>query len=300
MLMMRMKAVCLLASVALSCCLMRAQGTVPTFTRTIAGQTYTLAGQDPAKGGTTMIPTVLVPIKLTFSGKKTQMDAAQDATRILKSPIFANYRFESGEKTQYGDALLRATFPGGSGRTLLGKPEVKAITIDVPVGYGYLLHSKASGQSFAVVDSEYVEKELFQQIPKQDGKLVIAVTDNTTFYAAADATVCCTWGTHGIDAATGNSFVLGSYLRNAPAIVTDQDIQPLTQQLAEFFNDPLHDPHSYFRTDNAPGNYFAAWQFPADDDGCGGSGIGTNYFLLEPTNTNLKNNFPSSTQLQLS
>ena len=60
--------------------------------------------------------------------------------------------------------------------------------------------------------------------------------------AAGDATVCCGWGTHGVDAATGNSFVLGSYLADAPAIVTDRDIQPLTQQLAEFINDPLHDP----------------------------------------------------------
>ncbi len=293
--MMRMKAACLLASLVLSCCAARAQGTVPTFTRTIGGKTYTLAGQDPAKSGTTVIPTVLAPIKLTFEGKSIVMNAEQDVARILKSPVFSKYRFASGDKTQYGDALLRASFTDGtSGHTLLGKPEIKAITINIPAGYGYLLHSKASGAWFAVVDSEYVQKALFQQVPKQEGKLVIAVAHNTTFYADADATVCCTWGTHGVDAATGNSFVLGSYLRNAPAIVTDEDMQPLTQQLAEFFNDPLHDPLSYFRTKDAPGNYFTAWRFPAEDDGCGGSGVGTNYFLLEPTNTNLKNNFPAS------
>ncbi len=176
---------------------------------------------------------------------------------------------------------------------------MKPLTIAIPVGYGYLLSSKKSGTYFAVVDSEFLQKEIFKQLPRQDGKLVIAVTHNTTYYAAADATVCCTWGTHGVDAATGNSFVLGSYLRDAPAIVTDQDIQPLTQQLAEFVNDPLHDPQIYFRTDTAPGNYFpASWMQPkappSDEGRCGGSGIGTNYFLLEPTNTNFKNSFPAS------
>ena len=98
-----------------------------------------------------------------------------------------------------------------------------------------------------------------------------------------------------MDPATGYSFVLGSYLHDEPAIVTDQDIQPLTEQLAEFFYDPLHNPRSYYHTKNAPGNYFVAWQRPDQQGACGGSGIGTNYFLLERTDVNLKNNFPAST-----
>jgi chitinase len=241
---------------------------------------------------------MLVPIALTFEGKTIRMDAAPDTARILTSPIFSNYSF-SGKKTQYADALLRSTFPRDKkGHTLLGKPAVKPITIAVPAGSGYLLMSKKSGTSFAVVDSEFLEKQLFQQIPRQDGTLVIAVTHNTTYYAAADATVCCGWGTHGVNAATGNSFVLGSYLGNAPAIVTDRDIQPLTQQLAEFFNDPLHDPLSYFRTATASGNYFPAWLLPplpsGEDRGCAGSGVGSDYFLLEPTSINSKNGFPAA------
>ena len=90
----------------------------------------------------------------------------------------------------------------------------------------------------SVVDVDYVRKELLQQVPRQGGSLVIALTHNTIFYAAGDATVCCSWGTHGVDRVTGNSFVLITYLHNAPAVVTDQDVQPLTQQLAEFVNAP--------------------------------------------------------------
>src|SRR3954469_17116927 len=75
-----------------------AQGNVPTFTRTIGGSSYTLAGRDPAQPGTTVIPTMLVPIALTFEGKTIRMDAGPDIPRILTSPIFPNYSFPSGRK----------------------------------------------------------------------------------------------------------------------------------------------------------------------------------------------------------
>jgi chitinase len=185
------------------------------------------------------------------------------------------------------------TFPRAAGRhALLVKPEVKAINIAVPVGYGYVLTSKKSGGAFAVVDLEFLQKELFKQLPKQQGKLVIAVTRNTAYYALGDATVCCSWGTHGVDSATGNSFVLGSNLHGAPAVVADKDVQPLTQQLAEFVKDPLHDPRwSTAATSRSrkccppPGCVREA------QGGCSGTGVASTL----PARThkyNLKNNFP--------
>jgi chitinase len=302
---LRIPSIALLSFLALPLQFARAQGTVPTFQHAAGQASYTLAGADPAKGGTTTIPTVLVPITLSFDAKKTAgrpfvMDAGPDAARVQRSPVYSKFAFPSGDATQYADAMLRTTFPKAEGwHTLLGKPEVKLIKIAVPVGYGYILTSKKSGASFAVVDVEYLQKELFRQLPKQPGKLVIAVTHNTTFYADGDATVCCSWGTHGVDSATENSFVLGSYLHDAPAVVEDADVQPLTQQLAEFINDPLHDPLAHGRNVKAPGNTFPAWlrptsMRPGDQGGCGGTGVASTYFLLEPTNTNLKNNFPAS------
>ena len=278
----------LISSLFLFVLALEAQGTIPTFQYTAGQGSYTLAGHDPARGGVTTIPTVLVPITLSFDSKKTiVMDAGPDVPRVLHSPVFAEFAFPSGGTTQYADAMMRTTFPKAEGwHTLLGKPEVKAIKITVPVGYGYTLTSKKSGASFAVVDLEFLQKEVFRQIPKQEGKLVVAMTHNTTYYTLGDATVCCSWGTHGVDSSTGNSFVLGSYLHSAPAVVEDQDVQPLTQQLGEFINDPV-------------GNKFPAWMRPAsmhpgDQGRCGGTGVASTYFLLEPTNTNLKNNFPSS------
>jgi chitinase len=280
---------------------LHAQGTAPTFQYSVGGASYTLAGGDPARGGVTTIPTVLVPVTLSFEAKKTAgkpfvMDAAPDVPRVLRSPVFSKFAFPTGGATQYTDAMLRTTFPKADGwHTLLGTPEVKAIRITIPAGFGYILASKKSGRTFAVADLEFLQKELFKQLPKQPGKLIIAMTHNTTYYALGDATVCCSWGTHGVDSATGNSFVLGSFLNAAPAVVEDDDVQPLTQQLAEFVKDPLHDPLFHGgRTNNGPGNTFPGWMRPGEQGGCAGTGVASTYFLLEPTNTNLKNNIPAS------
>lgn len=282
-----------------------AQGTVPTFRYTAGESSYTLVGVDPAQVGVATIPTVLVPIALSFdvkrvAGKPFIMDAAPDVWRVLRSPVFSKFAFPSGGSTQYADAMLRTTFPKAEGwHTLLGKPEVKRVEITVPAGFGYVLSSK-KGRSIAVVDVEFLQRELFRQIPKQAGKLVIAITHNTAYYADGDATECCSWGTHGVDSATGNSFVLGSYLDSAPAVVEDADVQPLTQQLGEFINDPLHDPLlPGGRNVKVPGNSFPRWMRPAgmrpgDQGSCGGTGAASAYFLLEPTDTNPKNNFPAS------
>jgi chitinase len=302
---MRIKSSCLLFLVVLSFNSARAQGTVPTFQHVAGQSSYTLVGRDPAEGVTTTIPTLLVPITLSFDAKKAAgksfvMDAGTDVPRVLGSPIFSRFAFASGGTTQYADAMLRTTFPKAARwHTLFSKPEVKPIKVTVPVGYGYILTSRKTGGSFAVVDVEFLQQEIFKQIPRQDGKLIIAVTHNTTYYSDGDATECCSWGTHGVDSATGNSFVLGSYLHAAPSVVEDSDVQPLTQQLAEFVNDPLHDPLLHGRNVVAPGNTFPAWlrlaSVSAGDQGrCGGTGVASAYFLLEPTNTNPKNNFPAS------
>lgn len=307
---MRTMLICLLFLLAFPLCRAQAQGTVPTFRAAVGQNSYTLVGDDPAKGGITTIPTVLVPIRLSFDSKKTAgkplvMDAAADVPRILHSPIFSKFQFASGERTQYADAMMRTTFPHAARgwHTLLSKPEIRQVTITVPVGDGYILTSKKSGGAVAVVDIEFLQEELFKRIPKMDGRLVIAVTHNTTYYALGDATVCCSWGTHGVDSATGNSFVLGSYLRGAPAIVTDRDVQPLSEQLAEFFNDPLRDPlvnrpALIDRSGASKGNAFPRWMHPALGEGeegyCGGAGVGSPFFLLQPTDMNHKNNFPAS------
>lgn len=290
---MRMQLLCLLLLSALFTRCACAQGTVPVFQHSVGDQAFTLAGGDPAEGRTTTIPVVLVPLKLTFAGARPiTLDAAGDVPHILASPVFRNFSFPDGGNTQYTDALLRSTLgPSATGHTLLAKPSIKPISIEVPASFGYVLSSKKDGGKIAVLDLQYVQQQLFKQLPRQEGALVLAITHDATFYPEADDTICCSTGTHGIDKVTGNSFVLSSFFATTPGIVRDRDIQPLTQQLAEFFNDPLHDPLASGRTPS--GNTVSSpWSMPAG--GCGGRGIGSPYFLLQPTNTNHKNHFPVS------
>ncbi len=287
----------------------RSQGTVPTFDSASKDNSYTFLGAEPSKGDTTVIPTVLVPIQLIFEagpgGSTVTESTRPDVPAILHSPIFAKFAFAAAGTTQYVDAMLRAGFPANAGwHTLLGKPSLMPVTITVPRANGYILSSKRSGTTLGVADADFVQAQLFKKLGPQPGRLVIATAHNTTFYADGDATICCTTGTHGIDPATGSSFVLGAYLHGAPAIVDEKDVQPLTEQLAEFAKDPRHNPQHYGYNVTAPGNAVPAWAWPktvwpektrpGNPTGCGGTGLATSYFLLEPTDTNPKNHIPSS------
>jgi chitinase len=276
--------------------------TVPTFHYKFEANTYTLVGSDPAIGRTTEIPVVVVPVSLSFaSSRQPPLDGTADVAALLRSPVFTAFSFGGQGDLQYGDAMLRATLPHAQNwHTILAKSDViKTVHIAVPAAFGYVLSSKASGRLLGIADIEYVQRELFKQVPKQNGKLVIAVTHNAAYYAEGDATICCLWGTHGSDAATGNSFVLASYLSAAPSVVQDQDVQPLTEQLGEFINDPLHDPLIRQGKGHMPGNQLPRWirpstMRPGDQGRCGGDRVASAYFLLEPTDTNRKNNLPYS------
>ena len=282
------------------------QGTAPTFRYKTGNGVVTLPGRDPAHGGTTVIPTVLVPVQLQFeagrdAAKPRTLDAARDVPRILHSPVFLDVPFGAEGDTQYADSMLRVTAGSPAGwHTLFGQPEVRPITVRIPAGYGYVLASKRTGTLLGMADVEFVQREIFKQLPRQDGKLVIAISHNTAYYTYGDATVCCSWGTHGVDGATGNSFVLASYLGAVPPLVEERDVQPLTEQLAEWVNDPLHDPlfHVAFRTPLPEAeNVVPSWMWPtmegAHHRGCGGSSPATRYTLQSPLDTNERSDLPT-------
>src|SRR5436190_5050140 len=292
---------------------------LPTFASTAAvGDarfTYTLLGNDPAKGGTTTIPTVLVPVAMTIdapmdaTGKKAVFDAGPIASAVVKSPIFAKFPFASGA-TQYADAMMRADFHkdtgGGDWHTLLGQPTIVPIAVTVPVGNGYVLTSKKTGRMLAMVDLRFMQAEVFKHLPRAaggPGRLVMFVARDVTYYVNNDATQCCHSGTWGVDSSAGarQPFVLGTYLD--PGVVeTNSDVQPLSQQLARFFRDPLHDAlYRGARGGPVPGNAFPAWmktppksemELPRQNSAAGGSGIAAG--ANDPTDVNWKNTPQSS------
>lgn len=269
---------------------------VPTFTRsfTTAGKeyNYTMVGKDPAQGGATTIPTVLVPVSLVFeapageAGKKMETSAAPDVQKVVQSPVFQKHAFAIGTM-QYGDAMQRAQFykvaAANHWHTLLGQPRVTSpLQITIPPAEGYLLTSKKTGHSLGVADLDYVRKELFKGLAQTQARpkdLVIALAKNTEFYELNDATVCCTWGAHGVQQVGASKalqpFVLSTYLD--PGVVPDySDVQPLTQQISAWLNDPLNGYKE---------NVFPPWQWPDAQRGCGGRGIGSRYRFALPTDS---------------
>ncbi len=154
---------------------------VPTFTRqfSAAGKEYhyTVVGRDPAQGGTTTISTVLVPVSLVFdapadkAGKNAEISAADDVPKVVQSPVFQKHAFATGT-TQYGDAIQRAQFykeaAAKDWHTLLGQPRVASpVQITIPAANGYLLTSKKTGHSLAIVDLDFVAEGTVQG-PRQN------------------------------------------------------------------------------------------------------------------------------------
>ena len=287
-----------------------AQGSLPSFTHTNGDASYTVLGNDPAKGGVANIPVTIVPVSLSFeTSKSVVLSSALDIAKIKRSPIFRRYKFEVGT-TQYADALLRTSFYQAAKsastladwHTVLATPTVAPVLkIEIPAGYGYTLSDKRAARTMAVVDIEWLQKKIFGSVPAgtlSPDRLVMFVTHNTTYYTEGDATLCCSWGTNGTDGATRQPFILGSYL-DLSTVAMDQDVQPLTGQLAEFVMNPGHDPLVKGRNIKLPGNTFGTgWlrpaNTPASDFRCAGAGAGSNYFMLLPTDVNPKNNFPAS------
>jgi chitinase len=94
--------------------------------------------------------------------------------------------------------------------------------------------------------------------------------------------------------------VLASYLEAVPPPVEQHDVQPLTGQLAEWVNDPLHDPlfHVAFRRPLPQGeNMVPLWKWPtvegAQHRGCGGDSPATRYTLQGPLDTNERSQLPA-------
>ncbi|HEX4773031.1 MAG TPA: glycosyl hydrolase family 18 protein [Bryobacteraceae bacterium] len=244
-----------------------------------------MVGRKPELGGTTTIPTVLVPVALSFrSDPGSVLNPASDIPGILHSPIFEPAAFATGN-TQYGDAVLRAQFYKTTARTgwhtLLGRAQTApAIQIDIPAGYGYILHSKRTGKSLGIVDLDFVSKSLAERagaLHAGPDKLLIAVTKDTAFYALGDATVCCSIGSHGA-ALSGSKgaaqpFVLASYMDQG-AMPRYSDVQGISQQVAEWLNDPFYGSHP---------NQFPPWVSPQMNGGCEGPGESSAYLMEQPT-----------------
>ncbi len=196
---MRTKSICLLFLLGLSLQPAHAQGTVPNLHALRRPGLLHSAGRDPIQGGTTTIPTVLVPIALSFDAKKTAgkpfvMDAAADV-----SPISARQSSPS--------SLSRPAAPRSMPTPCCAPPSPRRRMAHAARQAGGEADKYHHSRRLRLRPHLEEERQLLrrcrhrisaegalQTVPKQDGKLVIAVTHNTTYYAEGDATLAAPGG----------------------------------------------------------------------------------------------------------
>lgn len=142
--------------------------TLPNWTRpfSIAGQTYsyTLVGAAPGKALTTVIPTVIVPIRLTVSDYSVDgvhplvFDGSKAIRPMLGSPIFQASPYAAGNM-QFIDAMLHTEFPDAPRpwHTLFSPSVAAPIDIVAPPGTVKVYTTKSGGLLGLITDSSIID-----------------------------------------------------------------------------------------------------------------------------------------------
>jgi hypothetical protein len=246
---------------------------------------FTVLGQDPALGTTTVIPTVIIPYRLilpdggVFDASTDLIDGVTPVAGVVNSPLFQSVPWSAGSTqlgvTQFGDAAMRANFwssiPGDrSGyHVLLAQPLVAPVqVITVPPGFGETIIDSA-GTPLGVVD--------FGWLVNMTNNLTVALGVPPQVLAihlmsaveAVDLSGGTALGFHGgvFEGSAANPTLL-PYIQtgyfaahSALAATRPQTIGTgvLGHEIAELFNDPAAD------------NAVPAWQDPAFSHLCDNS-----------------------------
>jgi hypothetical protein len=132
----------------------------------IAGKSYsyTLVGTPPTTALTTVIPTVIVPIRLTVSDVSVDgihpvvFDGTKALPSILGSPIFQVSPYASGN-LQFIDAMLHTEFPSAAKKWhLVFSPSVAApIDIVAPPGTVKVIKTKSGRLLGVILDNSIID-----------------------------------------------------------------------------------------------------------------------------------------------
>jgi hypothetical protein len=237
---------------------------------------YTLVGTRPQAGGTTEIPTQVIPVALFFEGFQDEhgetivLTPSQVLPRVMGSPNFRSAPYTAVGNTQFADAVQRAQFfqiMAQDWHTTLGEPqELKPVVIDVPRGMAKVYRNRSGGGLYAVVDSGFFISQLNTIVQLEDLRpdaLALVLTANVFLSPGVDVKKCCVLGFH-------TAFDSGR-LANLPQVQTlvwaswiDQgilgtsvaDITPLSHEISEWMNNPFGN------------NVVPAWQPLAGSGGC--------------------------------
>ncbi len=243
---------------------------------TLGGATYpyTMVGSNPQAGGTTEIPTEIIPVSMFFegyvddSGNPLVLDPGPILSRVQGSPNFRNATYETGT-TQFADAVQRAQFFHNSGQdwhTLLSAPQfLQPVRIDVPKNAARVYRNRTSGATYAVVDSSFFISQLNTIIQLENLRpdaLAIALTSNVLLAPQSDIKRCCVLGFHtSFDVGElaqvkfVQTFIWASWMDPGILGASLADVTPMSHEISEWMNNPFGS------------NMVPAWQ-PAGGGGC--------------------------------
>jgi probable HAF family extracellular repeat protein len=261
---------------------------------------YTMVGTDPQKGSkTTVIPTVLIPIKFVFEAgnfwdapwsqtpvytdREIVLDANTDlidgrtpVEGIRNSPIFKPYDFKVGGVsvggTQYGDAFQRANFWEVVSRqspeyhVLLSEPTVAPFEVFVPAGFAQLGMDEG-GNLYAHFTRgqsfEFLDNAIREAITSHatPQELPIVVVGNVSGPDIFAFGNISDW--HGTFEVPGGlqTYILTAYF---PSYSMRSDTETLSAKIIAWLNDPFN--QNYTPGWNLPGQiYEDCWSYGSLD-----------------------------------
>jgi hypothetical protein len=209
---------------------------------------FHMVGANPVGGGTTTIPTVLVPLKFVFSTGEV-LDASQVIDPVVNSPIFQKTSFQSGNidlgVTQYGDALMRAQFwnlPGFSRdryHVLVGTPIIAptvTVPIDVSKGEGFV--STFGGDPAGFVDGILLD-DVLQQLLASYTPDVLPIFWGRDILVEFGGGLAFGYHTAVRSDPSSQTYIFTGYTEHSMYAATHIDMVTLSHEVAEWMNDPF-------------------------------------------------------------
>jgi hypothetical protein len=211
---------------------------------------YTMVGYRPQSGRTSVIKTVIIPLRMNFNyfGDKADVsksfDPAGAVANMIGSPVYRSANYPNGYG-QFGDQMQRAAFwnrmdPGHNWHVVMAAPSV-APTIDVYVTPETgSLSQDAAGNSFGdvLIDFMDAQAQTILQLMDLDPDVVpVFVTSGVTAEALGYHTA------YPIATRNGGSklqtYIYTSWLDPTQVSPLFADVSTFNHELAEWLNDPF-------------------------------------------------------------
>ncbi len=217
-----------------------------TFTYSHGGTSYSdvFLGSAPSGGGSTTIPTEIIPVKLkygtTVENPLKKIGGVTLVQNTVNSPLFQNgIDFNQGGtdlgSTQYEDAVQRASFWGITGtnpsyHVLLGQPTVEPVlTLTVPLSQGTL--TKDFGVSVLNVNINWFDSKIQSALGGVSSSVLPIYMITNTYLVDPQ---CCIGGYHNY--ASSKVYDVFTYIQKSGAF--SEDVSALSHELGETINDP--------------------------------------------------------------